>query len=107
MKGNNKSVEFSICEILIRIDILKNFFNLTEIDSVAKEVLFSSKELLYNFLLEFKRLSKELKFKIKLKFIFMIFFFYIMFKVKDYTLPDSFFLFLYSSYRFFLKMFMI
>ncbi len=107
MKGNKKLVEFSICEILIRIDILKNFFNLTENDSVANEVLFSSKELLHNFLQEFKQLSKELKYKIKLKLIFMLFFFYIMFKVKDYRLPGSLFLFLYNIYRFFLKLFML
>ncbi len=57
----------SLDGIDLRINILRRFFDLNEDYTIINEVLIASDDFLKDFVLEHKRLSKDLKFRVRIK----------------------------------------
>ena len=66
MKDKYNSI-LSLDGISLRIEILRNFFNLSKDNTIIHEIIIASDDLLRNFVLEYKRLSRELKSRIRVK----------------------------------------
>ena len=71
----------SLNGIRLRIEILRRFFDLAQDHTIVHEILFASDDLLRNFLLEYKRLSRELKSRNRLKEIIIGLLFPLIFKI--------------------------
>ncbi len=91
--------------INLRIEILRRFFNLAKDYTILHEIFIASDDLLRNFVHEYKRLSRELRFRVRMKEFLIGLLFLIIFKAKTSWLPDSFFLFINRRYKFLLKLF--
>ena len=102
MKDKYNSI-ITLDGLALRIEILRRFFNLAKDNTIIDEIIIASDDLLRNFVLEYKRLSRELNSRVKMKEILIGLLFLVIFKVQTSWLPKSLFLFVYKRYIILLK----
>lgn len=71
----------SLNGISLRIEILRRFFDLDQDYTIVPEIMFASDDLLRNFVFEYKRLSRELKSRNRMKEIIIGLLFPLIFKI--------------------------
>lgn len=102
MKDKYNSI-ISLDGISLRIEILRRFFNLAKDNTIIHEIIIASDDLLRNFVLEYKRLSRELNSRIRMRKILIGLLYLVIFKLQTNWLLESFFSFIYKRYKFLLK----
>ena len=80
----------SLDRINLRIEIVRKFFNLDKDYTIIHEIFIASDDLLMSFIAEYKTLSKELRFRVRMKQILIYSLYLVFFKITS-RLPDSFF----------------
>ncbi len=71
MKNKYNSI-ISLNGINLRKEILRRFFNLAKDYTILHEIFIASDDLLRNFVHEYKRLSRELRFRVRMKLMILM-----------------------------------
>ena len=104
MKDNYNSI-LSLDGISLRIEILRNFFNLAKDNTIIYEIIITSDDLLRNFVLEYKQLSRELNSRVRMREILIGLLYLVIFKAQTRWLPESFYSFISKRYKFLLNIY--
>lgn len=102
MKDKYNSI-ITLDGLALRIEILRRFFNLDKDNTIIHEIIIASDDLLRNFVLEYKRLSRELNSRVRMREILIGLLYLVIFKSQTGWLPESLYSFISNRYKFLLK----
>ncbi len=104
MKDKYNSI-ITLDGLALRIEILRRFFNLAKDNTIIHEITIASDDLLRNFVLEYKWLSRELNSRVRMREILIGLLYLVIFIAQTRWLPESLHSFISKRYKFLLNIY--